>query len=155
MEIMRKLLAQLQGVNLTARPSEIMRKLLAQLQGVNLTTRPSKCFIGYNSLECLGHVVGRETIQPTPDKIDAIRNAPQPKTKKQVKSFIGLASYHRKIIPNFTSVAVPLTDLTKKGMSNKVEWKEAQENSFTTLKKLPTSNPILRLPNMNQKFTWA
>lgn len=161
--LMRKLLAGIPNVvnflddiliysNTWTEHMGTLRAVLERLSEENLTARPSKCYIGFDRLECLGHMVGRDIIQPTPDKMEAISSAPQPKTKKQVKSFIGLASYYRKFIPNFASIAVPLTDLTRKGMPNKVGWTEAQENAFTTLKKLLTSSPILRLPNMEEKF---
>lgn len=132
---------------------ETLRPLFERLKSANLTARPSKCYFGFSSVECLGHIVGDDLIRPTPEKIEAIKAAPQPMTKKQVRSFMGLANYYRKFIPNFATIAVPLTDLTKKGLPNKVQWTEAQERAFTTLKSLLTSNPILRLPNLEEKFT--
>lgn len=130
-----------------------LKALCVRLKNANLTARPSKCFFGYTSLECLGHVIGNDSIQPTQEKMDTILAAPQPVTKKQVRSFMGLANYYRKFIPNFATIAVPITDLTKKGMPNKVMWSEPQENAFVTLKRLLTSNPILRLPNLEKRFT--
>ena len=68
------------------------------------------------------------------DNVDKIRNAPRPKTKKEVRSFIGLVGYYREYIPNFATIAAPLTDLTKNKQPNKVEWGEPQERSYNTLK---------------------
>ena len=63
--------------------------------------------IGYSSIECLGHnIVGQE------DKIQAIREAARPQTKRQMKSFLGLAGFYRRFIPSFSSIASLLTDLT-------------------------------------------
>lgn len=111
-----------------------MKDFLQRLRAANLTVKPSKCFIGYKSLECLGHIAGNEELRPLPDKVSAISNFARPSTKKQVRSFLGLVGFYRKFIPNFSAVAAPLTDHTKKGLSNKVVWGEAQENAFTALK---------------------
>ena len=85
-------------------------------------------------------------------KLDKIRDAPQPTTKKDVRSFLGLAGYYRKFIPNFAEIAVPLTDLTKKGKPLKVEWGPAQESAFQTLREQLTEAPILRLPDFARPF---
>ena len=74
-----------------------------------LTARPTKCFIGYNEVEFLGHIVGQGTLKPKPDKVKAIQQAERPTTKTHIKSFLGLAGYYRKFVPNFATVAVPLT----------------------------------------------
>ena len=76
-----------------------------------------------------------------------IKDAPRPSTKKQVRSFMGLAGYYRDFIPNFAAIAAPLSDLTRKGQPNKVEWGEAQEKAYQTIKSYLTSEPILRLPD--------
>jgi len=54
-------------------------------------------------------------LKPDFNKIVAIRDAPRPETKKQVRCFLGLAGFYRKSIPCFSAIAVPLSDLTKKG----------------------------------------
>ena len=76
-----------------------------------------------------------------PAKLDRIREAPRPQTKKQVRSFLGLVGYYRRFIPNFAKMAVPLTDLTRKGQPNLVRWGKAQERSFTDLSAGTGSNP--------------
>ena len=69
-----------------------------------------------------------------------------------MRSYIGLASYYRKFVPNFSAIAVPLTDLTKKGKTNKVELTKSQERAFNSLRKSMTSFPILRLPDLSKPF---
>ena len=128
-----------------------------------MTAKPSKCYIGYQEIECLGHMLGKQRLSPHPDKMQAIREAKPPATKKQVKSFLGLAGFYRKFIPNFAAIAAPLSDLTKKGRSNNIQkvdsqtgtapWGDSQTRSFATLKKLLTSDPILKLANIAEPFT--
>lgn len=89
---------------------------------------------------------------PNNDKLEAIKNAPRPETKKQVRSFLGLIGYYRKFVPNFASVACPLTDLTKKGVPNKINWQDHHEKAFSSLKSLLLYAPILRLPDFQRDF---
>lgn len=132
---------------------QVLRQLLLRLRDANLTARPSKCFFGFPKLECLGHMVSDGRLEPHPDKIKAIEDAPRPATKRQVKSFLGLIGFYRRFVPNFSHVAAALTDLTKKGQPNKVKWGDAQECAFRSLKRALISNPILKLPDFSASFT--
>ena len=124
-----------------------LRQVLDRLRSAKLTAKPSKCMIGYDSIECLGHNIVGQTVRPQEDKIQAIRDAPRPSTKRQIKSFLGLAGFYRRFIPNFSSIASPLTDLTKKNRTNSFkDWQDHHERAFQTLKNRLTSSPILRLP---------
>ena len=97
-----------------------LRQVLDRLRSAKLTAKPSKCMIGYDSIKCLGHNIVGQTVRPQEDKIQAIRDAPRPSTKRQIKSFLGLAGFYRRFIPNFSSIASPLTDLTKKNRPNSI-----------------------------------
>jgi len=77
---------------------------------------------------------------------------PAPTSNKQLRSFLGLAGYYRAFVPNFAAIAVPLTDLTKKGTPDKLVWTEVQEQAFQILKKHVCSQPVLCLPGMNKLF---
>lgn len=124
-----------------------LRQVLDRLRSAKLTAKPSKCMIGYSSVECLGHNIVDQTVRPQEDKIRAIKDAPRPRTKRQMKSFLGLAGFYRRFIPNFSSIASPLTDLTKKDRTNSItNWQDQHEKAFQTLKNRLTSSPILRLP---------
>ena len=98
-----------------------LRQVLDRLRSAKLTAKPSKCMIGYDSIEFLGHNIVGQTVRPQEDKIQAIRDAPRPSTKRQIKSFLGLAGFYRRFIPNFSSIASPLTDLTKKNRPNSIK----------------------------------
>lgn len=131
---------------------EVLEQSLIRLRQANLTAKPSKCNFCLESIECLGHVVGGNNLKPNPDKLKAIQDAPRPQTKKQVRSFLGLVGFYRSFVPNFSSIAVPLTDLTKKGQPNKLVWGEQQELAFTSLKTALCSFPILKLPEVDKPF---
>lgn len=92
----------------------VLREFLLRLRKAHLTAKPSKCYIGFSTIECLGHLVGGERLRPDEGKVDAISKVTRPETKRQIKSFLGMVGFYRKFIPNFAQIAVPLTDLTKK-----------------------------------------
>ncbi|XP_052685710.1 uncharacterized protein LOC128165329 [Crassostrea angulata] len=130
----------------------ILKTVFERLRDAGLAARPTKCFIGFDKIDCLGHMVGNKCLEPEQDKIDAVRNAPIPQTKKQVRAFLGLAGFYRKFIPNFSAIAIPLSDLTKKGQPNKFIWTESQQRAFDTLKHMLSERPILKLPEFNETF---
>ena len=131
---------------------EVLKEVCKRLRSAGLSAIPTKCHIGYSEVEFLGHVVGKGIIKPKPDKVEAINEALRPETKTQLRSFLGLTGYYRKFIPNFASVAIPLTDKTKKGEPNKIQRQHIQEQAFNTLKERVTSAPILHLPHLSKTF---
>ena len=108
-----------------------------------MTIRPTKCLFFY----FLGHWLEEGLIGLHEDNVTKIRDAPRPTTKKQIRSFMGLAGYYRDFILNFAALAAPLSDLTRKGQLNKVEWGEAQEKVYQSIKATLTKEPVLRLPD--------
>lgn len=131
---------------------KVLDQVLDRLAVARLTAKPSKCFIGYRQLECLGHTIGKGKLLPGTDNIEAVRKASKSETKKQVRSFLGLANFYRKFVPNFAHIAHPLTELTKKGEPNRVKWGPQQEEDFVKLKSALTSQPILKLPDFESTF---
>ena len=129
-----------------------LNEVFRRLRKANLTARPSKCFIGFNEVEFLGHMVGKGIMKPKQDKVKSIKEAARPETKTQLRSFLGLAGYYRKFIPDFAAIGCPLTDRTKKGEPNKVRWGVPQEIAFKTLKNKLSDSPILHLPDLTKTF---
>ena len=84
--------------------------------------------------------------------MEKIQNAPRPSNKRQVHSFMGLAGYYRDFVPNFAAISAPLPDLMRKGQPNKVDWDDAQEKAYQTLKTLLASEPILHLPDPKKSY---
>lgn len=83
-------------------------------------------------------------------KVADVQRWPQPKTVKEVRSFLGLASYYRKFVKNFGVMSKPLINLLKKGEI--FNWTEVQEECFQALKKSLSSTPFLASPNFSKPF---
>lgn len=127
-----------------------MRDVFERVKRANLTIRPSKCFVGFQEVPLLGHVVGNGKVRPQEAKVSAVKDFPIPKTK--VRAFLGLVGYYRRFIPKFSSVAAPLSDLTKKNKANQVVWLEECQAAFTKLKQALVEAPVLQNPNFNRPF---
>ena len=127
-------------------------ELFHRLSEAKLTARPTKCVMGAKAIEVIGHRVSEGIKGLQEENVRKIEGATRPKTKKQVRAFVGLTGYYRDFIPNYAAKAAPLTDLTKKGQPNKVSWEQPQEKAFVTLKRELASEPILHLPDSAKPF---
>ena len=95
-------------------------------------------------MDFLGHCLGQGMMGLHVVNMKKMRDAPRSTTKKEIRSFLGLALYYQDFIPNFAAIAAPLFDLTRKGQPNRVVWGEPQERSYhNTLKHAIVSKPVL------------
>jgi reverse transcriptase-like protein len=85
-----------------------------------------------------------------PVKVKGIAKWPTPVTVKDVRSFLGFCNFYCSFIANFSAVARPLNDLTKK--QRQWSWTEEEQASFNTLKDLYSSYPVLRSPDWTKPF---
>ena len=131
---------------------DCVRRVLARLREVSLAAKPSKVYLGFAELDYLGHRVGRGFVKPDEEKMDKIRNAARPETKKQVRSFLGLAGFYRRFVPNFAEIAFPLTEATRNQAPVKVKWDDACERAFLQLKNHLCEQPACALPDFDRTF---
>ena len=110
--------------------------------------RPMHC----NICNYLGHVVGGGEVRPMHCKVKAVKVYERPKTKKQVRAFLGLCGNYHRFIPSFSTVANSWTELTRKNKENVVKWNETCEHSFNLLKEALMSKPVLTTPDWTWKF---
>ncbi len=129
-----------------------LRRVLMELRRAGLAANPRKCHLALFEAKYLGFRVGRGLIKPQERKVEAVRAAPRPSTKTQVRAFLGLAGYYRCFIPNFSSLAAPLTDLTRKGQPECVVWSPETETAFQRIKSALTEEPILHAPDFGCPF---
>jgi len=98
----------------------------------------------------LGFVVSSKGVQVDEEKVKAIQEWPTPKNVTEVRSFHGLASFYKRFVKDFSTLAAPLNEIFKKIVVFK--WGEKQEEAFNTLKQKLTNSPILALPKFSKSF---
>ena len=91
-------------------------------------------------------------MSPMDCKVKVVKEYERPKTKTQVRAFMGLCGYYRRFIPSFCTVVNSLTELTRKKKENVVKWNEASKHSFNFLKEALMSKPVLTIPDWARKF---
>ena len=125
---------------------ENFKAVWQRLRLANLRLKPSKCALFREKVPFLGHVVTRTGVEVDPAKTSAVENWPEPETVKDVRAFLGLASYYRRYIPNFATLAAPLVDLIKKDCPKHIIWTTKHDKAFRELKTALAAPPVLSYP---------
>ncbi|XP_072066801.1 uncharacterized mitochondrial protein AtMg00860-like [Arachis hypogaea] len=123
--------------------------VLRVLKHHSLFSKLSKFSFGKTQVEYLGHVVSLEGVRVDDSKIETIHCWPIPTSVKQLRAFLGLASYYRKFICNFATLAAPLTNLLRK---EGFVWSPSVSDAFVTLKEALTHAPVLALLDFSKPF---
>ncbi len=126
-----------------------LQEVFTRVLDSGLTLKPKKCILAQKECEFLGHMVGHGMVRPLESKIADVRDFVRP---EDVRSFIGLANYYRRFVPHFSTLAAPLTDLTKDCLPKKVAWGPPEEAAFTALKSALCSSPVLQGPKYDREF---
>ena len=133
-----------------ARHRKIAHEIFYQLAMLDLFLKPEKCQFEQTQIEYLGVIVGKGKIQMDPSKTNALLKWPRPKNVRDVRAILGYTGYYQRFIKNYSSLARPLIDLTKKGVE--FIWEERHQRAFDTLIGLMAARPILLQPNFDKQF---
>ena len=105
------------------------------------------------SVEYLGYQVGEGLLSIPQARLNSIQTLSQPKTVKQLRSFLGTVGYYRQFVPQFSTHSAELTPSTKKGMPTVINWSPIMCSSFHALKSSLSSVLCLTIPNSCDMFT--
>jgi Reverse transcriptase (RNA-dependent DNA polymerase)/RNase H-like domain found in reverse transcriptase/Integrase zinc binding domain/Chromo (CHRromatin Organisation MOdifier) domain/Integrase core domain len=119
-----------------------VRKVLERLRDAGLYLKPSKCVFHVEEVTFLGFVIGPDGVKMDPAKVEAITSWPTPRSVHDIRVFLGLASFYRRFIDNFSGIVAPLTNLLKKG--KRFHWDKSTQKAFEKLRASFTTAPILR-----------
>ncbi|KAL0560422.1 hypothetical protein IC582_000827 [Cucumis melo] len=133
-----------------AEHEEHLRLVLQTLRDNKLYAKFSKCEFWLKQVSFLGHVVSKDGVSVDPAKIEVVTGWTRPSTVSEVRSFLGLAGYYRRFVENFSHIATPLTQLTRKGAP--FVWSKACEDSFQNLKQKLVTAPVLTVPDGSGSF---
>ena len=114
--------------------------VLTHLNKANLKVNPKKSHFCVKSVEFLGHQLNSDYSSPLNSKLDAINEFPLPKTKKQLRSFLGLCNFYNNYVKNFAFLAQPMYSLLKKNSPKLIKWSEPTINAFDSLKAALSNN---------------
>lgn len=138
--------------------SETLEDHLVHLQNVfnrlrehGLKLKLKKCSFLRSETHYLGFIINSRGIQPDPQKVEAIKSLPAPTCVREVRSFIGMGSYYRRFIPNFSEIAEPVIALTRKHA--RFKWTDDCQRAFEYLKQSLTVVPLLAYPDPNKPYT--
>lgn len=120
---------------------EHVRLVMNRLRKHNLHVKPEKCKFHSDTVTYLGFIISPDGVAMDPEKTRAIRSWPAPRNQKETQRFLGFCNFYRRFIDHYSSIAAPLTDLTRNGRP--FAWTEAADRAFTTLKAAFESAPIL------------
>ncbi|KAK2895639.1 hypothetical protein Q8A73_015127 [Channa argus] len=120
------------------------------IRQAGLRLNPAKCHLLARETQFLGHVVNEHGVTTDRAKVAAIKEWPQPTTTSELRSFLGLASYYRRFLKDFATIAGPLHRVTEKG--RRFEWSEACSRAFQRLKVDLSEAPVLAYPDPQQPF---
>lgn len=115
--------------------------VFGRLRDANLMLNLAKCEFGQATITYLGKVVGRGQVKPVLIKVDAIVSFPAPRSRRELRHFLGMAGYYRSFCKNFSPVAAPLTDL----LSPKARfvWTDWCQRAFEDVKSLMVNAPLI------------
>lgn len=131
----------------------LLLRVLDELKQANLTINLEKSNFFRSQLKYLGYVVDGSGLRTDPAKVEAILNYPTPNCRKDLKRFLGTATWYRRFVPNFSTIAGPLNKLTssKKGTPS-FKWTAEANDAFQNLKECLVSAPVLSCPDYTKPF---
>jgi len=91
-----------------------VRHVLEALAMAGLTAKYSKCCFGFRFLEYLGHVIGDGKVAVPQQRVTALEEYKRPKTKTDLRAFLGMIEYYRKSIKGFAKMSSLLTPAVAK-----------------------------------------
>ena len=125
-----------------------LRIVFDRLSSHGIVINPNKCLFGVPTLDFLGHRIDRHGITPLPDKVQAVRDFPQPQSQRQLRRFIGLVNFYNRFLPHCAELMHPLHALLSKGRtkSQSITWTDSAEAAFNATKEALANASILSYP---------
>lgn len=129
---------------------EKINYVLTRLENAGFRANVRKCYFAKDNVEYLGYQLTRDGIQPQPKKVEAILRIAPPKTKRQLRHFLGMVNFYRDIWRKRSHILSPLTGLV--GKTTKYIWKKEQQEAFEEMKRVISKQTLLNFPNFNEPF---
>uniref|UniRef100_A0A8R1HTI6 RNA-directed DNA polymerase n=1 Tax=Caenorhabditis japonica TaxID=281687 RepID=A0A8R1HTI6_CAEJA len=125
-------------------------EVLGRIEDIGMKLKAEKSKFAMKEIRFLGFLVSKDGIRADPEKTKAVAEFPRPKTVKDVRAFLGMASFYRRFVENFSKIAIPLCELTKKDVA--FNWTMEREKAFQQLKDALISDQVLAAPKLGKPF---
>lgn len=129
-----------------------LNRVFDKLKSAGLTINITKCNFCRPSLKYLGHIVDSKGLRTDPEKVECVANYQHPKKIKELRRFLGMASWYRRFVKNFAEIAAPLHELTK-GKTRTLKWNDRATRAFERLKCELIKAPVLAIPDFSRTFS--
>jgi len=127
-----------------------LEQIFKILEQAGITLARHKCTFGAQTVKFLGHIVSTNGIKMNPAKVDAVQAYPQPKTRKELRKFLGVVNFYHHFIDKIGEKAAPLYELCS--TKRRFNWTQTQQEAFETLKKAICNELELNYPDFNKPF---
>ena len=124
--------------------------VLERLRNANITLKKDKCVFGAKEVKFLGHIVSKDGIKINPEKVEVVKNFEAPKTRKDLKKFLGVINFYHHFFKDMGKVAAPLYEVCS--LKQKFKWGIPQEKAFETLKVQMCEAITLYYPDFSKPF---
>ena len=131
-----------------------LRQIFRLLDEANLKMKLAKCEFLCKSVHYLGHIISGDGVAPDPAKVETLKNFSRPRTVVELQSFLGLASYYRRFIKDFSTIAHPLLQHTqgKPKPKDLIPWGEDEIKAFECLRSILITEPLLAFPDFSKEL---
>lgn len=134
--------------------AEHLRAVLQRLTENNVTINVEKSEFGVQNLTFLGYHINSRGISPSPERVTAIVNYPEPDSISSLRCFNGMVNHYRRFIPNCASLMAPLTDMLR-GKPKRVILSEEAKSAFTKIKQAVADATMLQHPHNRAPLSLA
>lgn len=128
-------------------------EVLDCLWSAGLMVNPAKCVFAKEETEYHGFTIGRGVVKPQVSKVHVMESCPLPQTRKQLRSFLGMAGFYHRFIANFSARAATLTDRTGSRSPNQIQWTAEAVAAFKDIQQALSGKLVLHSPDFNKPFT--
>jgi len=125
-----------------------LEKIFIRLREKNISLNPEKCKLGLTEIEYVGHVINQDGLSFSKEKLDKVDNFRLPENHKNLKAFLGLASYFRDHVKNFASITRELQQIiTPYKPRQRLVWTNELQTAFYAVQQAVVNCPKIFFAN--------
>ncbi|KRX51666.1 Transposon Tf2-6 polyprotein [Trichinella sp. T9] len=130
----------------------LLKKVLQRLKAHGIQVNKDKCILAVPSLPFLGHTVDANGIRPLPDKVQAVKAFPAPKTGRELRRFLGMVNFYRRFLPHIATTLAPLDAIASTAASTKITLTHDQLQAFNAAKDALANATMLHHPHPTEEY---